>query len=76
MVDAYVEEIPQPLDATIECEIFIKPKKSYVYKYTGEQEGSWSYDTRLPIEAKINDKEITITWETTYTGEFVLQYAD
>lgn len=74
IVDAYGEEIPQPQDSTIEGEIFIKPKKSYTYKYIGEEDASWSYDSRLPIEAKIEDKEITITWTTTYTGQFVLQY--
>lgn len=74
IVDAFGEEIPQPQDATIEGEIFIKPKKSYTYKYTGEEKAEWSYDSRLPIEAHINDKEITIKWTTTYTGQFVLQY--
>ena len=74
IVDAVGEEIPQPQDATIEGEIFIKPKKSYTYKYTGEDEATWSYDSRLPIEAHINNKEITIKWTTTYTGQFVLQY--
>ena len=74
IVDAYGEEIPEPQDSTIEGPIFIKPKLSYVYKYTGDEEGVWAYDTRLPIEVIINEKEITITWKTTYTGEFVLQY--
>ena len=74
IVDAYGEEIPKPQDATIEGEIFIKPKKSYTYKYTGDEKSEWSYDSRLPIEAKINDNEITIKWTTTYTGQFVLQY--
>ena len=74
IVDAWGEEIPQPQDATIEGEIFIKPKKPYTYKYTGTKNGSWSYDSRLPIEAIIKDNEITIKWTKTYTGQFVLQY--
>lgn len=74
MVDAWGEEIPEPQDATIEGEIFIKPKKSYTYKYIGKEVANWSFDNRLPIEAKMNDKEITIKWTTTYTGQFVLQY--
>ena len=74
MVDAWGEEIPEPQDATIGGEIFIRPKKSYIYKYIGEEVANWSFDNRLPIEAKINDKEITIKWTTTYTGQFVLQY--
>ena len=76
IVDAWGEEIPAPQDSAIEGKIFIKPKKSYVYKYTGNKDGNWSYDTRLPIDAEVNEKEITITWKATYTGEFVLQYAD
>ena len=74
IVDAYGEVIPEPQDSAIEGPIFIKPKLSYVYKYTGNEDGVWAYDTRLPIEVIINEKEITITWKTTYTGEFVLQY--
>ena len=66
--------IPEPQDASIEGEIFIKPKKSYIYRYTGTETANWNYDKRLPIEAKINDKEITILWKTTYTGQFVLSY--
>ena len=74
IVDAYGEEIPIPQDATIEGEIFIKPKKSYTYKYTGDEKAEWLYDSRLPIEAQVNNNEITIKWMTTYTGQFVLQY--
>ena len=74
IVDAWGEEIPKPQDNTIEGEIFIKPKKSYIYKYIGDENAEWLFDSRLPIEAKINDKEITIKWTTTYTGQFVLQY--
>ncbi len=74
IVDAWGTPIPEPQDATIEGEIFIKPKKSYTYKYIGEEVANWSFDNRLPIEAKINDKEITIKWTTTYTGQFVLSY--
>lgn len=74
IVDAWGEEIPKPQDTTIEGDIFIKPKKPYTYKYTGEENAEWIFDSRLPIEAHINDKEITIKWTTTYTGQFVLQY--
>lgn len=74
IVDAWGQEMPQPQDETIEGDIFIKPKKSYTYKYTGEENAEWIFDSRLPIEAHIDDKEITIKWTTTYTGQFVLQY--
>jgi hypothetical protein len=68
IVNAWGTPIPEPQDATIKGEIFIKPKKSYTYKYIGDEKSEWSYDSRLPIEAKINDNEITIKWTTTYTG--------
>ena len=76
IVDAWGEKIPEPQDIAIEGEIFIKPKKSYTYKYTGEENAKWIFDSRLPIEAHINNKEITIKWTTTYTGQFVLQYGE
>jgi hypothetical protein len=66
--DLILNTIPEPSDVEIEGEVFIKPKKTYVYTYTGTDEAEWKYDTRLPIEAKINGKEITISWKTTYTG--------
>lgn len=72
VVDVFMEEIPKPQDAGIEGEIFIKPKKSYTYRYTGAEEANWSYDKRLPIDSQINGNEITIKWTTTYTGQFVL----
>lgn len=75
IVDAYGEKIPEPQDITIEGEVFIKPKQSYTYKYTGEENAEWSVnDSRLPIKIYPNGKEVTITWTTTYTGQFVLQY--
>lgn len=67
---------PEPNDSEIEGETFIRPKETYVYRYNGEDEASWAFDSKLPIEAKINGKEISITWITTYRGQFVLQYGD
>ena len=75
IVDAYGEKIPEPQDITIEGEVFIKPKQSYIYKYTGEENAEWSVnDSRLPIKIQPNGKEVAITWTTTYTGQFVLRY--
>ena len=74
VVNAWGEAIPEPQDDTIEGETFIKPKKSYTYKYVGDENAKWVFDSRLPIEAHIDDKKITIKWTTTYTGQFVLQY--
>ena len=68
--------IPEPTTAEIEGEVFIHPKETYVYKYTGDQEGSWNFDRRLPLQVEINGKEITLKWTTTYRGQFVLRYGD
>lgn len=77
IVDAWGEKIPELQSDIIKGEVFIKPKKAYTYKYLGEENAEWSLnnnDPRLPIETHINDKEITIKWTTSYTGQFVLQY--
>lgn len=77
IVDAWGEKIPELQNDIIEGEVFIKPKKAYTYKYLGEENAEWSLsnnDPRLPIEAHMNDKKITIKWTTSYTGQFVLQY--
>ena len=76
IVDAYGEEIPQPQDEEIVGNVFIKPKTFETYRYTGDNEASWSYDTRLPIEATVNNKIITIKWIAAYSGQFVLSYGD
>ena len=75
IVDAWGEKIPEPQSTVIKGDIFIKPKQSYTYEYTGEEDAEWSVnDSRLPIKIQPNGKEVTITWTTTYTGQFVLQY--
>ena len=58
----------------IEGDTFIKPKKTYLYKYIGTEETDWVFDTSLPIEVDINGMEITIKWLKTYSGEFELSY--
>ena len=74
IVNAYGEKIPELQNNNIIGDIFIKPKKFYTYKYIGEKEAKWSYDSELPIETHVNDKEITIKCKTSYTGQFVLKY--
>lgn len=70
-----VEPIPpEPAAADIEGDVFIKPKRSYTYKYTGDEHGEWSWDKKLPIEAVVNGNEITIKWTTTYNGQFILSF--
>ena len=71
-----VEEIPEPSATTIKGEIFIKPKRSYTYKYIGDKEGEWGYDKSLPLKVSTQGKEITLQWTKTYTGQFILNYGN
>lgn len=72
-----VEPIPpEPTTAEIEGEIFIRPKKTYVYRYLGTEAGNWHYDSKLPIAAEVNGNEISLKWTTTYTGQFELSFGN
>ena len=72
-----VEPIPPvPQDEEIKGETFIRPKKTYDFVYEGADVASWSYDTRLPIRATENGKSISIYWDSTYRGQFILKYGD
>ena len=55
---------------------FIKPKMSYLYEYTGTQDGEWKVDSKSPVDVVIKDKTIEITWLKTYSGEFTLSFGD
>ena len=59
----------------IKGEGFIKPKISYTFVYKGNEKGRWLIEGKgAPIDAQINDKEITITWTKGYSGQFVLHW--
>ena len=72
--DLVVTPTPAPGDSSISGPTAIKPKKSYTYKYTGTEKSSWSYDTSLPIDAKVSGNVITLTWTTSYSEEFTLSF--
>ena len=69
-----VENIPDTEPSEIEGEIFIRPTKTYSYIYKGTEQGTWIFDTNLPIETEIKDNQINIKWLKTYSGQFVLRY--
>lgn len=73
VVDAIVEETPQPQDKEIYGETFIKPKKSYQYIYNGVGQCDWSWDKRLPLDIKVEGNTLTLIWTQTYSGQFVLK---
>ena len=66
--------IPEPADADIVGQVFIKPKKTYEYKYIGSEEASWHWDDKLPLDIIVEGKKIKLKWTTTYTGQFVLSF--
>ena len=79
--DLVVEPIiPETED--IEGKTFIKPKEVCTYEYTGVAEGMWEWDKKLPIkeipleEGANNSKTITIKWDASYSGQFVLKYCN
>ena len=68
---------PEPTTAEIEGEVFIKPKRTYNYKYIGDSEGSWSWDKKLPIVTTIKeDGSIDVKWTVTYNGQFELSFGE
>jgi hypothetical protein len=54
--------------------LFIKPRKTYEYIYTGSEISQWGYDSSLPMEITIDDKIIKIKWTGNYGGQFDLTY--
>lgn len=75
--DLIVEPIlPEKTD--ILGETFIKPKKVYEYEYVGKQltAGEWNWNKKLPIKADIDGTKITIKWDATYNGQFVLSFGE
>lgn len=70
-----VTPIEPPLNE-IHGQGFIKPKISYEYTYVGSDEGEWQFDKKLPLTYVTNGRTITLKWEKSYTGQFVLKYGD
>lgn len=64
-------------NATIQGEIFIKPKVAYRYTFVGFKGNKWKIDTKkYPIRYSINpkdDREIKLIWDSPYSGQFEIQ---
>ena len=66
-------EIPEESD--IQGPNIIKPKSGYYYYYTGNEEGSWKVDTKVPLTAEPKpDGSIKIIGPKTFSGEFTLSF--
>lgn len=82
LVGGLIEEIKNPnsekVEETIVGETFIKPKTTHKYYFNGSLLADWGFEGKnLPIKFnKIDDYTIEITWDSTYSGQFVLSYGN
>ena len=83
IVGGMIEEIQNPnseeVEETIIGETFIKPRMTYEYRYDGAAISEWGIDkTGLPLKIERTDDEhvIKLTWDSSYSGQFVLSYGD
>ena len=65
---------PDLSHSLIEGDSFIKPKREYVYTYSGPNSGEWYIDKKYPVKYIVDGKKITLTWDQTYSGQFELCY--
>ena len=75
------DENPNPpvIESTIIGETFIKPKRNYVFSYSGLVVANWTVDKKYPVIIETNpsnNKEITLKWNSSYSGQFELKYGD
>lgn len=67
------------IEIFIEGETFIKPKKTYVYKYKGIANNSWKVQQDRPVKYSIDEDDpltIYVMWDSSYSGEFDLTYGN
>ena len=60
-------------------ETFIKPKKTYEYTFQGSGDYTWIVDKKYPVVIEVdteNPKHIFLKWNSTYSGQFNLNYGD
>lgn len=77
LVGALIPEQNDPnITELIDGDTFIKPKTTHTYTYQGNNDSSWTWDKKLPIQAAPKGKEIIIKWNSSYSGQFDLYYGD
>jgi hypothetical protein len=67
-------ELPTEVDYIIVGENTMRPRKTYIYRYDGFEEGEWIYDKSLPLTAEIDGNTITLVWTATYSDTFTLSF--
>lgn len=58
---------------------FIKPKKTYLFTYTGNQGALWKVDKKYPVKLSIDEndaRQVLVEWDSGYSGQFDLSYGD
>lgn len=55
---------------------FIKPLLTYSYEYIGDDIATWEYDQQLPLIINKQDKKISLIWNASYSGQFILKYGN
>lgn len=62
---------------TIVGETFIKPKKTYDYRFEGQGIQNWTVDKKYPVvvvEDELDPQHIYLKWDSPYSGQFDLTY--
>ena len=65
------------IERAIVGDTFIKPKKTYEYKYNGSENFDWFVEKKYPVvieEDPLDPKHIFLKWNNTYSGQFDLLY--
>lgn len=74
-----IDPNPEEISFFISGDTFIKPKKTYTYKFNGDIEiGRWSVQKDRPVRYSIDENDpftIYVMWDSSYSGEFELKYA-
>lgn len=64
----------------IKGDTFIKPKKTYIYKFNGERAiGTWKVEKDRPVRMVVDEDDpltVYIMWDSSYSGEFELIYGN
>lgn len=81
IVDGLIKDVENPnkneVEETIIGPTFIKPRTINNYKFNGKLISEWKIKSNLPVKIKkIDDYEIEVYWDSSYSGEFTINYGD
>lgn len=78
LIAAPVNPNPEEVETYIKGDTFIKPKKTYIYKFNGERPiGTWKVEKDRPVRMVVDEDDpltVYIMWDSSYSGEFELTY--